>query len=958
MRWNTKEILRLFLCILVYLIPETVVSQEPIFKQFTIQQGLITNTIYDIQQDQQGFIWLATDKGLIRFNGRNFKNYPIEGNKSPEVSNILFTENNQIWVQNFYGQHFKQENDYLIYEKKLSKNQYFVLNHTLKNQIVRVIDNRLETFDIINNELTFKELDENYIIASTNSTKDKFGFANFNNGKLLYIRSDGSIQKENYHLPFTDYFFWTFDQKEEYFVGKTEQKIIVKSTGKSYSFSHLIPNTYVQNTDIIDGKLAIMTTNGVLIFDPRNETFSKIMSAYSCSRILKDQEGNYWVSTLGDGLFQFPYFEAKNYISNQEITEIELIGNEIIFGTKKNQVYLFDPLKPQLIHQGKINHAIKSIFKNELGLFIGAEGFIWKDKKINYKSNISVNEIQALDETHVLLSESGTLSIFPVTEKDKWMKWKTKDRTFHENRLSILGNYKRVLQAIYFQNQIVSLRNDGLWISTQTSNKHIQLTDKNVDFINLFHDKKDLYVATAKNGIYRIVNNRLIPLKTLNQHIDKTAIRLAKVFDGTLYILTDVGIMAFNKKEQIIDYWKYAEGYPNFTVLDFVLKNKYLYAATSSGLKVFPFHNRTKKKFKTRLYLDKIKVNGRSMNPSSLLRSTGFQPDEQNWTFQVAVIDYRSFGRHSVQYSINYKKWRILETEKLLLSELSPGKYTIRFAVFDDENKPISKQIFTRFYIQAPFYQRLWFIVLCFFVLVGLSYFFFRLRLKQVEHKNELINEKIILERKLKESSLSAIKAQMNPHFIFNALNTIQSFIYTNEKEAASSYLVDFSELTRKILEMSNKERIPLSEEIRSLELYLKLEKMRFEDDFEFEINLSSLPHVSFQIPSMLIQPYVENSIKHGLLHKKGSKKISVDFTLKEEMLFIEIKDNGIGMKASKEINQNKAKIHPSFANSANQTRFEILNQLYDRKIGVELKTIYTHEKEVAGTLVELRIPI
>ena len=178
---------------------------------------------------------------------------------------------------------------------------------------------------------------------------------------------------------------------------------------------------------------------------------------------------------------------------------------------------------------------------------------------------------------------------------------------------------------------------------------------------------------------------------------------------------------------------------------------------------------------------------------------------------------------------------------------------------------------------------------------------------------------------------LSSIKAQMNPHFLFNALNTIQSYIYLNDKESAIMYTSKFSDLTRNILEMSTKDTITLDEEIKSLTLYLELEKMRFEDTFNYEVNIDrELNRDYIKIPSMLVQPYVENAIKHGLLHKKNNRVLKLTFKKENNLVVIIIDDNGIGRKRSQELNKIKNRMHQSFAMEANKKRLEILKNNFE----------------------------
>ena len=227
-----------------------------------------------------------------------------------------------------------------------------------------------------------------------------------------------------------------------------------------------------------------------------------------------------------------------------------------------------------------------------------------------------------------------------------------------------------------------------------------------------------------------------------------------------------------------------------------------------------------------------------------------------------------------------------------------------------------------------------------------------------MQQKNELLSQKMKLEQELQQSMLASIKSQMNPHFLFNALNTIQSYIYTNDKENASQYLGKFSTLTRMILDMSNKDIVTIAEEIKALQLYLELEQLRFEDKLKYTFNVdNNISTETTFIPSMLIQPYVENAIKHGLLHKKNDWFLSLHFTKANEGITIIIDDNGIGRKRSEELNKHKAKHHQSFATNANRKRLEILNRGLMQHIALEVIDKKDSYGNSLGTSVKLFIP-
>ncbi len=228
----------------------------------------------------------------------------------------------------------------------------------------------------------------------------------------------------------------------------------------------------------------------------------------------------------------------------------------------------------------------------------------------------------------------------------------------------------------------------------------------------------------------------------------------------------------------------------------------------------------------------------------------------------------------------------------------------------------------------------------------------------KTKKENEELNTRLVYEQNLNKSVLTSIKAQMNPHFFYNALNTIQSFIFTDDKRQATAYLSKFSALTRMILEMSEKERVPLNQEIKAITLYLEIEKARFDVDFNFTLTLhESVDGELISIPSMIIQPFIENSIKHGLLHKKEAKLLTINFTRNSECLFVTIDDNGIGREKSTELNKNRMD-HQSFASKANETRLDLLNKGKAKKVSVTYIDKKDAELNSLGTTVTLEIPI
>lgn len=214
------------------------------------------------------------------------------------------------------------------------------------------------------------------------------------------------------------------------------------------------------------------------------------------------------------------------------------------------------------------------------------------------------------------------------------------------------------------------------------------------------------------------------------------------------------------------------------------------------------------------------------------------------------------------------------------------------------------------------------------------------------------------LKQQTRESELKALRSQMNPHFVFNALNSIQEYIMSNERKLAGKYLGKFADLMRIYLEHSKKTTVTVGEEVEALSLYLELEKLRFEDSLEYIISVHKNVDITLEIPSLLLQPYVENAIKHGLLHKKEGRKLDVLLTQENDILQCEIIDNGVGRKKSAEINQMRNPDHKSFATKATQSRIELLNQ--DRMIPIQenVTDAFSDLEEFCGTRVLLKIPV
>ena len=196
------------------------------------------------------------------------------------------------------------------------------------------------------------------------------------------------------------------------------------------------------------------------------------------------------------------------------------------------------------------------------------------------------------------------------------------------------------------------------------------------------------------------------------------------------------------------------------------------------------------------------------------------------------------------------------------------------------------------------------------------------------------------------------MKAQLNPHFLFNSLNSIQALIRSNKLKDADSYLEKFATLVRKILDHSEKDSVTISEEMETIRLYLELEQMRF--DFQYEIQIDpEIDVYNTMIPTMMLQPVLENAILHGLAPQEGERKLTIGVRIQDDIIIFKVEDNGIGRAASSKLHYD----HDSKGLNIIQSRIDILNRTVPNKYKLDITDLLDQDQNSSGTLVEISIP-
>lgn len=277
------------------------------------------------------------------------------------------------------------------------------------------------------------------------------------------------------------------------------------------------------------------------------------------------------------------------------------------------------------------------------------------------------------------------------------------------------------------------------------------------------------------------------------------------------------------------------------------------------------------------------------------------------------------------EYRINEGQWiRNASGNQIHLEGLSNGHYVLEVRTSSANLEDVGI-LSISFRILPPFWKSWWFLLLVALGCIFSIYLYFQLRFKRLK-------ERSAIDLQMAELKTTALRAQMNPHFVFNSLNAIQECIVTGKVDEAYTYLSKFSRLLRLVLQQSDASEISLQEEIEVLDLYVSLEKLRFKDDLKYELQLDDeLDPEEIRIPPMLIQPHLENAIWHGLRHQTGQKELKLSITEREHgYLDVRVEDNGIGRKKSGELNASRLgeQRHKSKGRQLSAGRLDLLKKL------------------------------
>lgn len=957
---NIKRII--FYCIGLLFNLNNVDAQNPYYKSHNLMSGFPCITIYDVHQSKSGLIWFATDVGLFNYDGFDVKNivnnYPV--NKG--VTNILEDGAGKIWCQNFKGTFYYTYGDSLIIEPSISHSQSFYAAQMFnKNILASVTKNGVNLFNTQNNTSKFVSIPSHKAIVPTYNDNDNL-VINSIEGKTQYvINYKGELLKKKYDIFQTVYSTRFNLQLISITKGFPYQVIFENGTVKTLPFNKS-NSFYVNNIKAIsNNRLAICTTNGLYILDSHFNIINPngFYTDVNVSNIIEDTEGNFWISSLNKGLlftnqltvlFDKPEYVFSNVCHN---------NRTLYFGTLENTIIKMDLSSRKLdtIFYSPLKHIITNLLfnkkKQEL-VFTNLQFNILNTlTKSAISLNIKANDVDTLDATHYVIAHNKGLSIYPNDNSDIVNSWKKSYSTITENAISITKPEEHYF-VLSLNNHIYASNTKGLFEYSPSGVKKLTYNNEPLNINNLGVINNELVVITYNVGILKYSHGKLVQLFNKDNGMDKSDIYRGKTYENKLYLLQYEGIQRYdpNTKENYL--LSMSDGVES-DLDDYVVLNDTIYATNYEGILSFKLDSTLATKTKPKLLLHSFHVNDLETNIS---HHTTFNHNENNIKINYSLIDYRGIKYTKVYYKLNNSAW--VETKaknkELLFTALEPNKYIIQLKAINYRGYE-SNAIILQFTILPPFYKTWWFISII-IVIASIIIFIALYRIKLLEKKQKEILEKERMQHELDLSNIKSLRAQMNPHFLYNALNAIQSFIYTGDKETAVTSLGVFSDLSRGVLDSSRSAEISLHDEIALIQNYLKLETMRLP---KINYNLVIDPQLNLHdtyLPTMIIQPLIENAIYHGLSNKQGKGLLTINFNLENNKLCVIINDDGIGREAASKLRQRALKKSASFSTSANISRIELLNTTKEHKITQKITDLYQADGSAMGTEVILTIPI
>jgi ligand-binding sensor domain-containing protein len=973
---------RLFLLLLLQTGIYDADAQDFSITHYDERNGLTADVIYGITQDKKGFTWLATENGVFRFDGTGFKKYSVDDGLTDNVNLGMQTDSsNHIFFEPFSanpcyffnGEFYNAATD-TVMQKMETKGIIHYFYHKETDQFVSLLlggsyfrllrfrGDRLVT-ERVNLPANLQILcmvpyGMNMIILA--NSKDSLYYHLYNGSKLVHSQFLFLLQgwQGRTSSIYKDGLLYIALEKTIYTCKRLPGLGFAVLGTKQYprTLKNLFPAT--------DGFWATSYQSGTYLFE-KNEPPLTLLPDAIVNYVYEDRDHNTWMGTDGKGLFLLKKNKVKNLsenVGNNHRRAVSIVSDQqgnIFCGYdnmtlsryangKHTWYFLSESGKPEdgfVTRMGFRNtremllctskdllllnihtKEVKRIWSNgqRMGniksLFIESDSIFYAGTS----ATLLRLRLEKQAKTTDTLFKERTISVHIDAEKNIWMGTLTGLHVryagkagFERSNNEILSRVK--VNAIISQNGFGYFATDrGIIISngvhTTIVNKENGLTDENCKRLYLYENS--VYAATS-SGVFRI--------ELVNDNTVGKVIQCSQ--------------------------W---DGLSSDNINDIYVHNDTVWAATNKGLNVFTWNDivRAPEPGISIMELTTHKRNYPVYYPQVL--SAG----ENDVTISYAGISFYNRGGLYFEYRLLNQSniWIRTSNTSVTFNGLQPGSYTFEIKAFNAQGIPGKTVERIEFRIKPFFWQTMLFRVLVFFGIACLAIWLLRKREQQIRKKQKRQAE---YDNKVSELELEAIKAQINPHFIYNCLNAIQNSILKNNMEESHRQLSMFSKLVRTTLDLSKLNFITLAAEMAYLDMYLQLEKMRFRDKLQFTIKAAeNIPVHEIEIPVMLLQPFVENAVKHGLkINETSYSEVKVNFNLVDGVLVCAIEDSGAGIKTEAgTVNGNET--HHSLGISISSGRADTYNKLFHSDIGIRFINKKETDLAKTGTIVLIQIPL
>jgi ligand-binding sensor domain-containing protein len=936
-------------------------------------------------QDKSGYLWAGGFGGLTRFDGKTFVNFgPKNGLIDHNVTAIAQNRLGKIFIGTSKGLSVMHQNKFTNYGKSsgLKNISITAFCQGLDEKMFIGTESGLYIFD--NGSISAVDKLADYKISCIYPTEDANYYIGTDKGVIVFSSKGVMIIDKAKGLP-SDQINCITKFRSKIYIGTD------RGLGVFDLSTHKLGSYYVADGLISDNISSLLNRNnaflwigshsGLVRFDNKKfesynvghdnnsnvvrcllhdredniwlgthsglfrhrdrsfSTFDKIDGPGRAFifQIFRDRDENLWMCSENMGVYKyadnkFTRFDASNGLgSNVCKTGLQDREGRLIFATDKgllhykNDKFVQIPLPREFLGSYEMLYETK----NHVVWLAGGNGVA----SLIWKNNVPVVKYFALPIT------TKYLGVYGLCEDDQNNLW---IGTYHG------GLFKMRDDSIIHVSKKLGMAEEDFF-ALKFHNNH--LFSASLNGLLVFNTKTEAVdYITAQDGlnselVYSIEfaeNHKVLWIGT-NQGINK--LDLTKYYDSN-----KVEIVSFSKQQGFMG----VECNSNGIWED---KDGSLWFGTVSGLVKHEPQNLKRNQAKNITNIQNIKL----FSEDTLLANNSELPSN----FNTITFYYRGICLTNPAKVLYVKKLEGLENEWSAESaedyskyaNLSPGKYTLKVKSRNNEGAWDDVATTFTFTIRAPFYTRWWFLLGSSLGLVGLTFTGIRWRIATIEKKQRLEFERKV---EMSKVELKALRSQMNPHFIFNSLNSIQHFIFNNKSNDAIKYLNKFARLVRLILSNSDKPTVTVGEDIEALKLYLELEQMRFEDKFESEVIIDPSVDIDYDImPPLLMQPYVENAILHGLNPKQGKGKLTIFLSSLNNYLICTITDNGIGRKKSAEIKRTMpVNKHKSLGMKITEDRLKLLNELNNSRLSVAVTDLTDEGGNAVGTRVEIFVPI